>query len=363
MVRLQKILDRFFGSLIILTLSLFRHFGRTPSGNKTFLVIKLWAIGDAVISLPLIRGIKESFPGAKVDVLLRDKVKDIFECYPVDKIFSLDKFSDIVGLLGKGRRYDVVIDCEPYLNLSAILAFFIGKQRIGFANQKRSVLYTLKTPFRKNQHMVQNYLDLLRKLQVSWDTDRLEKLMVEDSIKKNIDIFLKEKKKNELTVGITAGVGASSKNRQWHEERFASLADRIINELNADVIFIDSIENLKIIERIISLMNEKPINSIGQFNLKETFGLIERCNVYISNDTGPLHLAAAQGCRTIGLFGPNSPVLWGPYGSGNTFIYKTKLPIAIENDKGINREGNREGYMGCIEVKDVYDLVRKILLT
>lgn len=361
MVRIQKILDRFLGSIIIIFLYLFTSFGKNPSEKKKFLVIKLWAIGDAVISLPLIRGIRESFPGAEVDVLLRDKVRDVFECYPVERIYSLDFLSDIFSLLIKGRQYDVVIDCEPYLNLSAIVAFLIGKERIGFANQRRSDLYTRTSAFRKDQHMVQNYLDLLRKLDVSFNVDKLEKLIVAEDLKGNVDGFLAEKKKRKLTVGITAGVGASSKNRMWYEDRFAVLADRIMVEFNADVIFIDSKENLNVNNCIISMMKEKPINSIGIFTLKETIYLIGRCDLFISNDTGPMHIAAAQGCKTIGLFGPNSPVLWAPYGHGNAFIYKTKLPPAIENDKGITREGNREGYMGCIEVEDVFDKVQEMI--
>jgi heptosyltransferase-2 len=74
-----------------------------------------------------------------------------------------------------------------------------------------------------------------------------------------------------------------------------------------------------------------------------------------------MHIAAAQGCRTIGLFGPNTPVLWGPYGKNNTSIYKTKLPPSIQNDKGIFPDENREEFMGPIKVTEVYKAVKKLL--
>ena len=108
-------------------------------------------------------------------------------------------------------------------------------------------------------------------------------------------------------------------------------------------------------------MKNKPIDSLDKFTLKETFYLISKCRVFISNDTGPMHIAAAQGCSTIGLFGPNTPVLWAPYGKGNTAIYKTGLEPAIQNDKGIFRECNREEYMGCITVDDVFEAVKQSL--
>jgi heptosyltransferase II len=103
------------------------------------------------------------------------------------------------------------------------------------------------------------------------------------------------------------------------------------------------------------------LNSVGVFTLKETFYLISKCTVFVSNDTGPMHIAAAQGIRTIGLFGPNTPVLWAPYGKGNIAIYKTKLEPAIQNDKGIFKKGGREEYMGPVTVDDVFDAVKSCL--
>ncbi len=361
MVRIQKFLDRNLGFLIILIFSLFRNQRSRGYADKRFLLIKFWAIGDAVISLTLVKGIRETFPGAVIDILARKRIKAVFESYEVDRVFYLESFADIFRLFRNLRHYDVVFDCEPFLNLSAIVAFLLGKERIGFSDQFRSVLYTRTTKFRKDQHMVQNYLDLLRKLNVTYNTDYLEKLQLPEEIALKIDHFLLAVKKHKLTIGITAGVGVSSRNRMWPEERFASLADRIINELDADVIFIDSLDNKEITLTIIRMMTGKPLNAVGLFSLREVFCLIGRCDVFISNDTGPMHIAAAQSKRVLGLFGPNTPILWGPYGSQHKYVYKTKLAPAIENDKGINREGNRREYMECIEVEDVYNTLLQMI--
>jgi len=361
MVGLQRIIDKYAGYILVLLLWPFRIFDRPSRERKRFLVIKLWAMGDSVLTLSLIRGIRESFGGCTVDVLLRDRARDVFECGRADRILNLDSISDLMTLFGKFRRYDVVFDCEPYLNLSAILAFFPGKERIGFSGQFRSRLYTGTTTFRRDQHMVRNYLDFLAIFGKEYHTEELEKLQVRDEDRVRVDDFLAGLPAGKPVVGITPGVAESSKNRMWYEERFAALADRIIGTLHGTVIFIDSPANRKTVEAILSRMEQAPVDATGRFTLKETFYLISKCRVFISNDTGPMHVAAAQGCRTIGLFGPNTPVLWGPYGKGNTAIYKTTLEPAILNDKGIFREGNRDGYMGCISVEDVFRAVEESL--
>ena len=259
------------------------------------------------------------------------------------------------------KKYDLVFDCEPYLNLSAVLGFLKGKYKVGFSNQWRSRLYNKAVKFDKKQHMVQNYLDMLRALGFKYNTNELERLDVKKETRNKIKKYLKKNKLSGLVIGITPGVAESAKSRAWFSNRFAKLADKLILELKAKIIFIDSKKNKKVVHKIVSLMDEKAVNASGLFNLEETFYLIEKCKVFISNDTGPMHIAAAQGCRTIGLFGPNTPVLWGPYGKKNKAIYKTKLRPSIQNDKGIFPDKNRKEYMGSIDVDDVFKEVKKLV--
>jgi heptosyltransferase-2 len=362
MVKLQRFIDKYIGKIIILFLSLFKVFDKKPRTKKRFLIIKLWAIGDSVISLVIIKAIKKLYKNAKVDVLYRDQNKAIFESYDnIDKRYNMDnKFSKF--LFSNIRKYDVVIDCEPYFNLSAIYSFLLGKIRIGFSDQFRSRLYTYQIKFNKKQHMVQNYLDMVRTLGKNYNTKTLEKMSLSKISKKKVDNFFK-KNNIKKCVGISVGVGGSAKNRMWYEKRFAKLADKIISELNLDVIFTDSPNNHSIVEEIMSYMKEKPFVATKKFNLKDRIALISKCDIFLSNDSGLMHVASAQGCKTIGLFGPNTPVLWGPYGKNNVGLYKTKLPPSIQNDKAIFKDINREEYMGVISVDDVYKIIRKYART
>ncbi len=362
MVKLQRLIDRYAGFFLVIFLYLFRIFDKKPVQKKKFLLIKLWAIGDSVLFLSLVRGIRENFPGATVDILTRSRVLPLFSSYNADHILNLDSGVDRKQLFRLWRSYDVVFDGEPYLNLSAILAFFLGKERIGFSHQGRSKLYTRTVKFRKDQHMLQNYLDMLRTLDVQFNTDHLEKLSAASSEEEKVSAFLESNMQRKFLVGITPGVAETAKNRMWYEERFAEVADRIIRELDADVIIIDNEANRAVVDTVTACMKEEPLNAAGLFSLKEVFCLIGKCNSYLSNDTGPMHIAAAQGCKTVGLFGPNTPVLWAPYGKDNISIYNTVLPPAIENDKGKFREGNREGYMGPIAAEEVFLAIKKCLV-
>jgi heptosyltransferase II len=360
-IRIQRFVDKYAGNVMVAILSLFRVFDKKTAEKQKFLVIKLWAIGDSILSLSLIRGIRESFPGCTVEVLIRSRVKDVFECYPVDGILNIDSVKDNLRLLRKFRQYDMVFDCEPFFNLSALLSFYLGKERAGFSSQFRSRLYTQTTPFRNDQHMVRNYLDMLGQADNQYVVEKLESLSVTEEERNHVDSFLSSALQDKKIAGITLGVADSSKNRMWFEERFAELADRILDHPGYGVVFIDRALNHETVELVISMMKRKPVNTMGIFTLRESFYLISRCSVYISNDTGPMHIAAAQGCRTIGLFGPNIPALWGPFGKGNIAIYKTSLPPAIRNNEGIFGEGNREGYMGNISVDDVFDAVKECM--
>ncbi len=353
MIKLQRFIDKYIGAVVILFLSILKLFEGEHKKKKRFLLIKLWAIGDSVISLVLVKAIKKMYKNAAVDVLCRDQNKVVFECYDnVDNIYSMD--SGFLNFLSNNlRKYDVVFDTEPYFNLSAIYAFIIGKKRIGFSDQFRSRLYNNRIKFRKDQHMVQNYLDMVRSLGKRYDTKALEKLEPPEMSKKKAKEYF-NKHKIKKAVGISVGVGGSAKNRMWYEDRFAELADKIIKEKKIEVIFIDSPANDPIVQSILGYMKETPFVVTRNYGLKEKIAMISICDAFISNDSGLMHVAAAQGCRTLGLFGPNTPILWAPYGKNNKSVYKTKLQPSIDNQKGIFKDTSREQYMGVISVDDVF---------
>lgn len=374
MINLYKFIDKYLGipfCIIFGMLTKLRLFPKNKSTNfKKIIIIKIWALGDSVVSLPLIKTIKEHNPNAQIDVLARNRNADVFKHTNfINNIFLFEpkKFLQILKLI---RKYDLIIDTEPYLRLSALLSLFLGKRRIGFANQIRSLIYTDSTPFRKDQHMVENYLDMARILGINVKLNNLIKLETTNEEKKSVDDFLKSFiiKKSDFLVGFCAGSAESAKTRIWPNERFAKVADELIKKYHAKIVFIGSKGEKAQIENILNQMKYKKlaVNSAGSISLRSTFYLIECCKLFISNDTGPMHIAAAQGVTTIGLFGPNTPILWAPFGEKNKSIYKNvECSPCIQNDKGITpdclRKTDRYLCMNLITTNDVLNAVKECL--
>jgi len=355
MVKLVKFVDRYTGPIFVLINKLFSFLFRGKNTKKRILVVKLWALGDSVLTLVLIKALKKFYPKAEISVLVRSRNKSIYE--GINYIDNIYYIKDVWKMI---RKYDLVFDCEPYLNISAIISRKIGKNTVGFSHGIRALLYDYKVKFNKKQHMVQNYLDMLRVLGHKFDTERLETLSAGDS--KKVDKFLKENKIKKLA-GITVGAAESAtESRMWPIERYAIIADYLTRK-GFDILFVGSPGEKKIIDKCRRLMKGNSYASYEHFGLEDTISLISRCKIFVSNDTGPMHIAAAQGVKTIGLFGANTPVLWGPYGKANISIYKkAKCSPCIDNTKGLMPKcNNNNKCIRAISVDDVEKAVDKIL--
>ena len=123
---------------------------------------------------------------------------------------------------------------------------------------------------------------------------------------------------------VAPGAAESAKSRMWPFERYAELCDELIEKYNAKVIFTGTPDESNLIKLIQDKIEKKEstFNAAGEINLNQLFCLIEKCKLFIGNDSGPMHVAAAQGVKTLGLFGPNLPARFGPYGKNGIGLYK-----------------------------------------
>jgi len=364
-VKLIKVFDRMVLPPICAILGLYSKIfpEKLKTGKKKILIIKLWALGDSVISLPMIHCLKKNFPDSKIDVLAHKKNIEVY--YANKDINETIEFNlrSVMGLL---RKYDLCIDTENYLNISSLISWWSGKYRVGYSHGIRHLLYSKTSKLNLTNHMVQNFLDMIRAIGVNCDAEKLVRLETTKEEKSAVSHFLKENKisKKDLVVGITSGVSETARARIWPVERMAKLADKIIEKYNVKVILIDSPSNKDIVDKIAALMKNKPIIAMGNLKIRQVFSLIERCDFFISNDTGPMHIAAAQGVKTIGIFGPNTPKLWGPYGKGNVAIYHPpKCSPCTDHTTGKLPECFNKNYQECVKnvgVNEVFNAFEKI---
>lgn len=371
MIKKIRVLDKYVGNCLCSLLGLFRK--KDSLGKvKNILVIQLWGIGESILTMPAIKGLRKKFPEAKIYVLTTKRISDLFFLdKDVNKIIILgiNPFS-IISFISKNRKkFNLVVDFEEYLNISSIISFFAGKYRIGFSHGKRAKLYDKKAIYNDKQHVVKNCLDLVNLAGADYKTDELIKMEINTDNKNYVNNFLHENNinKKDFLIGIAPGAAESAKSRMWPIERFSNLADLLINKYKAKIIFVGSNEEIKLINKIQNLMNNKSINAAGKTNLAQLFYLIENCKLFISNDTGPMHIAAAQQVKTIGLFGPNLPARFGPYGKGNISVYKgAECSPCINVHEGQVPECRwyGEDYQKCmkkITVEEVLRAVEKII--
>jgi heptosyltransferase-2 len=369
-VNIIKFLDKYIGFLICLILSINKLFPKKGIETKNILLIQLWGLGESILTLPAIKTLREKYPKSKIDILVTDRNKDIYfnnKNLNNIRVISLNPFV-IKWFMSKNfRKYDLVIDMEEYLNISSIMSFSLGKNRIGYNQGVRSLLYAKTVPYNDKQHVVYTFLDLLKPLGIKKTVEKLPGLNYSSNDKKNIDKLLKNYKinKKDFLIGFGVGAAESAKSRMWPKERFAKLADKLIKKYNSKILLIGSKNEKNYIDSLQSLIGNKnnSFNVAGKTNTREMFYLIEKCKLFIGNDSGPMHVAAAQGTTTIGLFGCNLPVRFAPFGKKNHSIYKKNIQNACINvHKGQVSECKHGIDNACvkkIQVDDVLKLITK----
>ena len=376
MVVIIKFVDKYLGNLICNFLGVFN---KNKSSDKKIdfskiLIIQLWGIGETILTLPAIEALRKKFPKAEVNVLATSRNKDIFfNNKNINRIFALKliPFSVIAFIMKNIKKYDLAIDMEEYLNTSAVISFFAGKKNVGYSHNSRAKLYDVKIKYNDKQHASQTFLDLARALDINCDADKLPMLNFSKHDENFVDKFFRSNgiKDKDFAVCVAPGAAESAKARMWPYDRYAGLCDEIIAKYDAKLIFIGSSNEIELIGNIQKIMENKnkTVNAAGKITLNQLFYLISKCNLFIGNDAGPMHIAAAQGIKTLGLFGPNLPIRFGPYGKGNIGLYKghnCEFSPCINVHKGQVPDclypKNSNDYQKCMKNISVDDVLKEI---
>jgi len=290
-------------------------------------------IGDLVMATPVLADIRHAFPSASITAMCKRPLCDLLLKDPsIDEIFCFAKPEngflrreerDIIEKIRAGK-YDVGILLTN--SFSSAWWFWLGgvQRRIGRSKCFRSWLLTdrIEVPEKGAEHEVVSYKRLLAPLQIPLSTTA-PKLFFDDSERKMAQKLLYQRGyvEGKPLVGINVGASYGSA-KCWPPERFRQLANELLQDPNLFLVFFGDSATTALVKDVVKGLPPRAIDIAGVTSLRELGCLIQACSVLVTNDSGPMHMAAAVGTPLVALFGSTEPVATGPYGAADAVIYK-----------------------------------------
>ena len=309
---------------------------RPEQAFKRILIVRTDRIGDVLLSTPVIKALRDAYPHAFIAMIVGPYAKEIVEGNPyLDQVIIYDKDGKHKGWQRsmkfarnlKKKRFDAAFVLHP-TNRVHLVTFFAGiKKRIGF-DRKLGALLTDRIVHAKQEgekHELQYNLDLLRYEGIEPADTALFMPIRHESEAWAKELF--------SLAGITAedkvmGIhpGASCPSKLWPAARFAEVADGVITRYNYKVVIVAGPKDMECARVVAKGAHYPVVNLAGKTSVSQLASVLKRCRVFISNDSGPVHIATAVGTPVISIFGRNqkglSPERWKPVGLNDLVIHK-----------------------------------------
>ncbi len=337
---------------------------------KTVLVLALRALGDSVLMTPIIRLLKQRTGASSLTLLVDALGAEVFQHDPwVDRLIVLDRSTHrrlpwgerlradwkMISAL-RAERFDTAVDLFSGPR-SAWLARFSGApNRYGpLARARgRAWLYTDRVPIQEaGRHLVEQKLQLIRPLIGEGPVDLSLQLVLTGDERGWAEGALRDRGYVEGRPLIGFFPGAGWEHKCWPAERFAELGDRLGRD--ADVLILGGVRDRDACQAVAARMKRRPLVFDDVRSLRRTMALIAQTDLFIANDTGPMHVAVALGRPTIALFGPSDVSKYGPWGPHATVVQHV-LPCnpCPQQEDTCHRHGRvRQECMTLITVAEV----------
>ncbi|MEC4680651.1 MAG: putative lipopolysaccharide heptosyltransferase III [Nitrospirota bacterium] len=326
---------------------------------ENILVIKLRYIGDVLLTTPLFRVLREQFPQARLTALVNQGTEPVLKhnsCLDQIEVLPQGNWVQQIKFLRfiRSCRFDCVIDVSDGDRSAFLTAISGARMKIGFNREGlwrgRVYSWSIKGQY-GTMHMLDYHAQLLIPLGMEPRVCAPE-LNVSDE-------------ESQAAEQILANYGLKGVNwvmlhpaarycfKAWPPERFAALGDALIKE-GFQVVLVGSEPEQKVAKEVIQAGQKKFVSLVGKTTLRELAALMKQCRIFVGNDAGPMHMAAAVGCPVVALFGPTDPAVWGPRGKSCHTIYK-----------GLDcREcfypGCQKGEMSCMKLISVDEVLQAV---
>jgi len=340
---------------------------------QKILIVRTDRIGDVLLTTPLIKALRNGFPNAHIAMMVRPYAGDVVLGNPyINEVIIYDKYGSQRSFLSslkfaldlRKRKFDLAIIAHPTNRAHWISYVAQIKRRVGF-NRKLGFLLTDRIEHRKQEgkvHELDYTLDFIHYLGLKAEDKKLFM-----PIRKDSEIYIK----NLLTAeGVTPEdkliaihPGASCLSKIWKGERFAEVANKLSAEFGMKVVLVAGPCDINLSKRVKGLLHCAYIDASGKTTVSQLGSLLRRCSLFISNDSGPVHIAQALDVPTVAIFGRAqaglSPRRWGPTGEKSMTLHKD-----VGCKECLAHNCQREfACLNAISVEKVLEAARELLST
>ena len=289
-------------------------------------------IGDAIMTTPAVRSIRQNFPDADITALVLPWVADVFGACPhIDHIFVYDKNGRHRGLKGKlrlaadlrAKKFDLTILLQNAFEAALITTLARIPARCGYTTDGRGLLLThgvSKHPDIGDKHQVHYYQQMLSGLGLQLGSDSLELFLDPDAVCEASELLATQSKKAPI-IGLNPGA-AYGPAKRWPVEKYSALADKLAEATNGLILVFGTEADQEAASQIKAAAGDYVLDLTGKTSLALALACIDRCNVFITNDSGLMHVAAALNTPLVAIFGSTDHIATGPYSDQATVIRK-----------------------------------------
>lgn len=347
----------------------------TDSKRERILVAQTSFLGDVVLTTPLLSAIRRHFPQAVLSVLCTPQAKSLLESNPdLDEILIYEKGRD-----GKGTKQGIwskakelrsrsfTMAISPHKSLrTALLLFLAGiPRRIGFRQSAGWFLYHRRVNRDSTRHDVERNLSLLQGLSIDpTGISRNLRVEVDSESRDGVERLLS-------TLGIRQGQrifginpGSIWATKRWMPEAYAALMALLKEKYECQILLFGSAADREITDRVQCLSGNAGVNLAGKLDLRQLPAAIDWCDVFVSNDSGPMHIAVARGIPVVAVFCATTPSLgFYPYSARAVVIEKDLACRPCGSHGGRRCPLGTEACMRSIKAEDVFHAVERLLET
>ena len=301
------------------------------SDLKKILLIRLRRIGDVVMTTPAVAVLKAQLPHASISYLIEEPYRELVEGNPhLDEVIIVPRKQNTRDFLRltqtiRKKRFDCLIDFHGGPRAAWMTLLSGSKLKVGYRIRHKGFLYDIRVPRSQEKahiHSVENHVNLIRALGIEVNTVPPFFLPgADEGEKEKIAGLVRNCGREKIKIAVLH-VGAGNEFRDWGTENLIRLTDLITRRSNACVLLVGGPEDVRRAETIAKQEQASVFSLAGQVGLRELRELIDRADLFIGTDSGPMHIAASTDTPIVALFGPTLPAHFRPWRENTRLIEK-----------------------------------------